>query len=239
MQRLDLLTSGKILPIDGKIYWHIDNFTWDMDKFEVILTFEKMFRKIQPYFVPEFVSTSSPAESQITLRFRKNGDADLPEPFDSGTLAYAYLANNTDSKGYASDVFFNDGYTWTEMHSDNSISLLKVAVHEVLHACGMHHSDNPEDILFWQYQNNDSIVFSQDTIEAIYKEYGFPGGNEDDHQYLLHQKYADVFQSWGMLSRLLERQLVKMAFQLRLTASVDDLKRDTIDKIDVALKSFR
>lgn len=234
LNRLDLLTSGKIIPVDGKIYWHIENFTQDMDKFEIIFTLEKMFKILQPYFVPVFTSTNNIRESQITLRFKHNGDDGLPERFDQGTLAYAYLANNTDSRGFISDVFFNDNYVWTEMHSDFSFNLLKVAIHEVLHACGLQHSDNPDDIMYWQYQGNGSIFISENTQESIFNLYG---NVETTPVCDIKKHYAALFPSVNRLLKLTEAQILILAEDLDIEATIDDLKSDTAHKVVEVLRN--
>lgn len=46
-----LLNWGKLTPdANGMIHWHIVNFTPDMDKFKVILAFEKCFQQWQMAF---------------------------------------------------------------------------------------------------------------------------------------------------------------------------------------------
>ena len=222
-------TSGKIIPIDGKIYWHIENFTPDMDKFKTIFIFEQMFKIWQKDFVPTFESTSDINESQITLRFRNTGDADLPEPFGDGTLAYAYLANDTTAAGVVSDVFFNDFYKWGEMHKDAHISLLKVAVHEVGHALGLHHSDDPIDIMYWQYQSDNNLIITLDTLAGIYKLYGNPHDVPEGMRYA--DVYGEIFNSKRDLLRIPESDLVIMAANLGIGATSKDLKSETVDKI--------
>lgn len=172
---LPIQTEGKIIPIGGKIYWHLANFTPDMDKYKVILAFEKAFALWQTYFNRfniKFESTSDVNQSQITIHFKNNGDRDLPSPFQEGVLAYAYLAQNNKALGLEGDMFFNDLYNWGEMHSPGSIFLLKVAVHEMGHSFGLHHSEFIEDIMYPQYQPNDSVIFTPDTIEGIVDLYG-------------------------------------------------------------------
>ena len=85
----------------------------------------------------------------------------MPEQFDEGVLAYAY--GNFSNFAHASDLFINLAYQWDEMHKPDKINLVKVAVHELMHALGFDHSDIQSDILFWQYQENDEINFSEDT----------------------------------------------------------------------------
>lgn len=161
--------SQIIKPQDGFIYWHIreDKMTSDFDKYKVILSFENGFKELEKVFYPiQFKSTSDPKQAPIVMGFYKKGDAGLPQPFGSNTLAYAY--GNYEGFEYAADIFFNDAYKWAEMNkSGQEINLKKVFVHECLHALGFDHSDDAADIMYWQYQDNDEIVFSKDTQDSI------------------------------------------------------------------------
>ena len=239
----EVRTSGKIVPIDGNIYWHIENFTKDMPKYKVILAFEQMFKILQPYVKPTFESTSNPKLSQITIRFRNNTAPDLPVKFDAQTLAYAFLANNSTALNLVSDMFFNENFTWAEVHKPKHINLLKVAVHECLHALGLYHSDDKNDILYYMYQPNNDITFTKDTIDSIYRLYGKPeapsgendegeGGTQKPEGEIDYIKiYKEILPNKNDLNRILEDQVVLIAKNLGIDASADDLKKDTINKI--------
>ena len=84
--------SGRILPPDanGVIYWHIENFTEDQEKHKTITAFHGAFDILADYMWP-ITFRSSKERGDITIRFRLNNDEDLPEPFDEGVLAYAFL----------------------------------------------------------------------------------------------------------------------------------------------------
>ncbi len=161
--------SSIILPKDGVIYWHIreDKMTADFDKYKVILSFENGFKELEKVFYPiQFKSTSNKDEAPIVIGFYKTGDKELPQPFGKQTLAYAY--GNFQGFEHSADLFFNDAYKWAEMNkSGQEINLKKVFVHECLHALGFDHSDDQADIMFWQYQDNDLITFTKDTVDSI------------------------------------------------------------------------
>jgi len=176
--RLNLATVDARFAVkpdaNGIIHWHISesSFTKDLDKYKQILAFEKGFKIISPYFPRiTFESTSKREKAPIELFFKKNGDKDLPEPFDKGVLAYAFLPMG-DPMGIQSNVYFNDDLDWTVMHKPSSFSLLKVFVHEVLHALGLHHSPYKNDIMYPSYEPNDNITISGDTIRSIRRLYG-------------------------------------------------------------------
>ena len=164
--------SSAIQPINGKIYWHIVNFTKDQEKEKTIKAFEDSFNLWQPHFAPIFFeSTSDPRIAAIKINFKNNGDRGLPEKFGRGVLAYAFFPSRK-SLGVHSDMFFNDGYVWAERHSANAINLRSVMTHELGHAFGLDHSTIPKDIMFATYQGNDSISISKDTLDGIEKLYG-------------------------------------------------------------------
>ena len=171
---LKSIKGSKVIPHkDGYIYWHIreDKMTADFDKYKVILAIENGFKILEKYFYPiQFKSTGNIADAPIVLGFYKAGDKDLPQPFGASTLAYSYA--NYDNFKSAGDIFFNDAYRWAEMDKPNQeINLSKVFVHECLHSLGFDHSDIETDVMFWQYQNNDQINFSNDTILSIKERY--------------------------------------------------------------------
>lgn len=160
-----------ITPNNGKIYWHVVNFTPDLPKAQVVEAFEGGFKLWQKFFTPiEFESTSDPRKAAIKIHFMPKGDRRLPEPFDVGVLAYAFFPQGK-SLGIHSDMYFNEDYRWQKMHTPQGISLLKVFVHEVGHALGLSHSAIKADIMFPTYQPNNSVVFSSDTVKGIDKLY--------------------------------------------------------------------
>lgn len=167
--------SDAITPTrDGKILWHIDEnyITNDLEKYKVILAFEKTFKRWQEYFSPiQLESTGDRSKAAIAIHFMENGNPALPSPFNGSTLAYAYLSDGP-SLGLASDMYFNDAYQWSEMHRANQINLFKVAVHEVGHAFGLEHSTDRKDIMYPTYQPNDNVVITRDTAEAVEFLYG-------------------------------------------------------------------
>ena len=62
-----------------------------------------------------------------------------------------------------------------ERHSSNHVSLLKVAVHELGHSFNLGHSNDVNDIMYFQYQPNNNIVITDDTSGTIKEIYGVTG----------------------------------------------------------------
>lgn len=184
-----LITPGEHLkPINGKILWHIEeaSLTQDMEKYKTIFAFEQAFSKWGQVMHPiVFQATGNKAEAQIVIKFRHNGDADLPFQFEETTLAYAFAPQGT-SLGIHADMYFNDGYRWDEMHKTGSIYLFKVAVHEIGHTLNLgHQTQDIKDIMYPMYQPNGEVVMNSDTKKGIYdlyKTYGVQYQNAPEGQ---------------------------------------------------------
>ena len=170
------LGRGKGLRPDGNgiIWWHIhkDLYTDDMPKHKIVLAFEKCFDAWKPHLHPiKIQSTGDVNKAQVVIRFLKNGDEELPNPFGKHTLAYAYFPHGN-SMGLNADMFFNDDREWGEMHTAENYNLFKVAVHEVGHALGIYHSKVKEDIMYPQYLPNNNVNITLDTLGAVEELFG-------------------------------------------------------------------
>lgn len=198
--RLATIKGAKPIPvIDNKIKWHIDEskFPLGIEKYKVILSFEKSFEILSNEFAPiHFESTDKATDAPILIRFRDNSDTDIPEQFGKNILAYAF--GNYDNFSYSSDIFFNINVRWWDMHKPDYFSLKKVCVHECLHALGFDHSDDIKDIMYWQYQLNDEINFTNDTKQSIRKLY--PAAQKTDlRNYVLEAKILNYINSRDLL----------------------------------------
>lgn len=212
---LKTIRGANVIPvINGKIKWHLDEtyLPSTMDKYKVILAFQKTFQIIQTEFNPIiFESTSEVKEAPIIIKFASNELKNMPEQFDEGVLAYAY--GNFSNFAHASDLFINLAYQWDEMHKPDKINLVKVAVHELMHALGFDHSDIQSDILFWQYQENDEINFSEDTKKKIREFYKLTEPISKDAKSALKNW---VNNSLGYV-QMSERSLISLAKEIGLT----------------------
>lgn len=212
---LKTIRGASVIPvINGKIKWHLDEtyLPSTMDKYKVILAFQKTFQIIQTEFNPIiFESTSEVKEAPIIIKFASNELKNMPEQFDEGVLAYAY--GNFSNFAHASDLFINLAYQWDEMHKPDKINLVKVAVHELMHALGFDHSDIQSDILFWQYQENDEINFSEDTKKKIREFYKLKEPISKDLKTSLKNW---VNNSLGYV-QMSERSLISLAKEIGLT----------------------
>lgn len=163
-----------IAPVNGVIKWHIDEsiLPATIDKYKLVMAFQKSFEILSEPFNPiRFESTGNLTEAPIVIKFREGHERDIPNGFGPNVLAYAFPTYKEEFT-YASDVFFNIAFEWSDMHKDGHYSLKKVCVHETMHALGFDHSDDINDILFWQYQKDDLITFTNDTRTSIKLFYG-------------------------------------------------------------------
>lgn len=170
---LETINANRIIvPKNGKITWHLreDRMTSDMQKLKVIVAFEKAFKHWEKVFHPiQFEPVSKKKNAQIIIGFYRNGDKELPVPFEKQVLAYAFAPG---FHAHASDMFFDDRWDWSEMHKPGKINLFKVAVHEMGHTFNLGHSKDIRDIMYPTYQPNDSVIITNDTIKTIMELYG-------------------------------------------------------------------
>lgn len=157
-------------PLDGDITWYVDEsqLPENMTKDRVLFCFERAFGIISKYFQSrKFYSVKSGAV--VEIKFRKNGDPDLPVKFMDKQIAFALPPGDT---LLASDLFVNLEKNFSELHNSGHFNLTKILVHELLHCLGFGHSENPKCILYEKYVPSDEIYFCDELLSLIRLKYG-------------------------------------------------------------------
>ena len=162
----------RIKIVNGVIYWWLDEsqLTADFSKHKVLLAinesvqiWQNLFQKLQIGI--RFQAVDKEERSAMSIRFRNNGDSDLPEQFGPNTLGYAFFPP-------ISSIWLNDAVGFSDQEMRGYYRLLKILVHEIGHALGFEHYD--VGILKEYYDPNEVIIWGEGLIGDIvtlYKEH--------------------------------------------------------------------
>lgn len=185
-----LLHPGKPFPqpSEGVYYWHISNFTPDMDKFKVVLALERVMNiwqraidSIEPIGpMISFESTKDISKAHFIFTFG-SGTHKFPDqtgkihhcpfPFDGrgGVLAHAWSAITIPP--YGGQMHLDEAEHWGDMHHDGRMThLLTVVLHEMGHIFDLDHSKISRAVMYPTY-NGVKTRLHNDDIKGLTKKF--------------------------------------------------------------------
>ncbi len=168
-------------PAKDIYYWHVVNFSEDMDKYKIIHAFNLVMQKFQRAFDQmepkgpflSLDSTDDISKADIIISFgsfnhslyKKDGSImDCPYPFDGerGVLAHAFSMNQ--AKPYGGQLHLDDSENWAEMHSSDSMDLLSVFLHEMGHVFDLGHSKVKGAVMYFAYEGTKRDLQQDDLL---------------------------------------------------------------------------
>lgn len=178
---------GKIIPIEGFINVYVDpryksrTLSYNESKNGV----QQALNLIEQYMGKvRFKIVNSRADAQVAIGFHYSGTSGMPRQrknFNTNTLAFAFLGNNTDAKGIIGDIFFNEKYNWAIGIKSGYIDFVRVFAHELLHSLGLFHQTHTRNgILYPSYHTGPILVTvdTQDGLKFLYGNLAGPDGIE-------------------------------------------------------------
>jgi len=170
--------SNRQLPWkDGVLYWHLANFSDDMEKHQQVGIFKDVFQLYNHELWPlRFQSTDNISLADHKIFFVDEHDRvkglNFNSPFAFRDEPDVIAVQYTYQPGFEFSMcmFVSDAHFFSYKIQEGSFALVKVILHEGLHALGLDHTDVKGDIMEAVY--SDTNDFTYDSRAGLNKIHG-------------------------------------------------------------------
>ncbi len=173
-EQIDPMQSWRTVQVvNGRINFRVANATNDVAKKIQNVVMNNIFSERQKVFPTNkifFTRVNNPKSAQVKIFFTHNWDLLVPPPvpFKDNSLAYAFPPYNWPYSGH---IYVNDAHDFWLNYEESMYNLRKVMTHECGHVLNLGHSDNPDDIMYRQYQRNKDVQVTQETKNLLLSMY--------------------------------------------------------------------
>ncbi|KAF6206666.1 hypothetical protein GE061_017902 [Apolygus lucorum] len=219
--------------------FYIDNWSRSLSQSEVVGELERTLNIWGQYGNLRFSRTANPRDAEITVGFYRGQHGDM-NAFDGrgNVLAHAFFPDSRDGKGLAGDVHFDDDESWsvgrTSDHLTDTVDFTSVALHELGHSLGLHHSPVQGSVMNPYYRGKTAL--GDDDVRAMYElyvrrnmdDYGETLSNRDEDQREdeARRRYDEERRKWEEKKRrILEKRRMEEAERKRLEDEREEQRR--------------